>query len=340
MRAHVVNGVTGGMRGRLTINSSLPSRAVQSIILPKGKQVGVGRNVYSADRSAATNFLTQTKSDDPGPDRFNSEAETKPLGEAKMKRALVLGTAMAIMVAAGAPAFAQFSSALNESEATAKEAKASQQRIDQLDDQTSSMINQYRANLKQLEAANRYNASLNRNLASQQRQIERLRNDITNVAGLQRGMQPLMEDMLATLEDVVNADIPFDLDERRARVDRLKKMMDDSQSSAAQKYRLIIEAYQIENEYGRTIQAYEGSVDDGGQLLTGEFLRVGRISLMFKTPDDSVLKIWDAKAKAWTNLDKSYLPDVRLGLRMAKEQTAPDLLPVPVPAPTKAAAAQ
>ena len=257
-----------------------------------------------------------------------------------MKRALVLGSALAMMIAAGAPAFAQFSSALNESEATAKEAKASQQRIDQLDDQTSTMVNQYRANLKQLEAANRYNASLNRNLASQQRQIERLRTDITNVAGLQRGMQPLMEDMLATLEDVVNADIPFDLDERRARVDRLKKMMDDSQSSAAQKYRLIIEAYQIENEYGRTIQAYEGSVDDGGQLLTGEFLRVGRVSLMFKTADDSVLKIWDRDQKGWVNLNKSYLPDVRLGLRMAKEQTAPDLLPVPVKAPTKAAAAQ
>ncbi len=256
------------------------------------------------------------------------------------KKALVLVSAAAMFVAMGAPAFAQFSSALNESEATAKEAKASQQRVDQLDDQTASLLNDYRANLKQLEAATRYNASLNRNITAQQRQIERLRLDIENVSGLQRAMQPLMEDMLATLGEVVAADLPFNIDERTGRVDRLNKVMGDPSISAAQRYRLIVEAYQIENEYGRTIGAYEGSIDDGGELRTGEFLRVGRIALMFKTADDSVLKIYDKDQKAWVNLNKSYLPDVRLGLRMAKEQTAPGLLPVPVKAPTSAAASQ
>jgi len=255
-------------------------------------------------------------------------------------RALVLGSTAAIVIAFGGSAFAQFTSALNESEATAKEAKASQQRVEQLDDQTTNLINDYRANLKQLEAATRYNASLNRNVQAQQRQLERLRTDIENVSGLQRGMQPLMEDMLATLGAIVEADLPFNLDGpdgRLARVDRLGKVMNDPDLSAAQRYRLIVEAYQIENEFGRTIGAYEGSIDDGGTLRTGEFLRVGRVALMFKTADDSVLKIWDKDQKGWVNLNKSYLPDVRLGLRMAKEQTAPALLPVPVKAPTKAA---
>ncbi|HNR75631.1 MAG TPA: DUF3450 domain-containing protein [Parvularculaceae bacterium] len=256
------------------------------------------------------------------------------------KRALVLGSAAAMVVAFGAPAFAQFSSALNESEATAREARTSQQRVEQLDDQTTALINDYRANLKQLEAATRYNASLNRNITAQQRQLERLRLDIENVSGLQRAMQPLMEDMLAALGDIVEADLPFSIDERRGRVDRLNKMMGDPDVSAAQRYRLIVEAYQIENEYGRTIGAYEGSIDDGGELRTGEFLRVGRVALMFKTADDSVLKIWDKDQNGWVDLNKSYLPDVRLGLRMAKEQTAPGLLPVPVKAPTQAAGAQ
>lgn len=257
-----------------------------------------------------------------------------------MKKALGLVSAMAIVIAAGAPAYAQFSTALNESEATAKEAQASQQRVEQLDDQTTQMINQYRANLKQLEAATRYNASLNRNIINQQRQAERLRADIDNVSGLQRGMQPLMEDMLATLGEIVAADLPFLMQERQDRVARLNSTMSDTSISAAQRYRLIVEAYQIEAEYGRTIGWYEGSIDDGGELRTGEVLRVGRIALIFKTGDDSVLKIYDKKSGGWINLDKSYLPDVRTGLRMAKEQTAPALLPVPVPAPTKNASAQ
>lgn len=256
------------------------------------------------------------------------------------KRALVLGSAAAMIIAMSAPAFAQFSSALNESEATSKEAKASQQRVEQLDDQTTSLVNDYRANLKQLESVTRYNASLNRNIAAQQRQLERLKLDIENVSGLQRAMQPLMEDMLATLGDIVAADLPFNIEDRQNRVERLNKVMGDPSMSAAQRYRLIVEAYQIENEYGRTIGAYEGSIDDGGTLRTGEFLRVGRVALMFKTADDSILKIWDKDQKAWVNLNKSYLPDIRLGLRMAKEQTAPGLLPVPVKAPTRASEAQ
>ncbi|MGE0408659.1 MAG: DUF3450 domain-containing protein [Amphiplicatus sp.] len=252
-----------------------------------------------------------------------------------MKRAAIFGSVAAAVAILGAPAQAQFSSALDESQATANEAKASQQRIDQLDDQTAALLNDYRANLKQLEAARRYNASLQRNIEAQSRQIARLSADIENVGVLQRAMLPLMEDMLAALEQLVAADLPFDLGARTERVQRLKSAMENPEVSAAQRYRLIVEAYQIENELGRTIGFYEGSINDNGVELTGEFLRVGRIALVFKTPDDSVLKIWDQGAGGWTNLNKSYLPDIKLGFRMAKEQTAPDLLPVPVKPPVK-----
>jgi multidrug efflux pump subunit AcrA (membrane-fusion protein) len=237
----------------------------------------------------------------------------------------------------GAPAHAQFSSALDESQATANEAKASQQRIDQLDDQTAALLNDYRANLKQLDAARRYNASLQRNIEAQERSKVRLAADIENVGVLQRAMLPLMEDMLKTFGELVGADVPFDIAGRQQRVNNLLGVMDNPEVSVAQRYRLIVEAYQIEMEFGRTIGTYAGSIDDNGQERSGEFLRVGRIALIFKTGDDSVLKIWDTGQGGWADLNKSYLPDVRLGLRMAKEQTAPSLLPVPVKAPTRAA---
>jgi len=254
-----------------------------------------------------------------------------------MKRVSMLASAAAMFALIGAPAQAQFSNALNESQSTANEAKSSQQRIDQLDDQTAALLNDYRANLKQLEAARRYNASLQRNIEAQQRQIGRLATDIENVGVLQRAMLPLMEDMLKTFGDMVNADIPFDVANRQDRINRLNAMMDDPTISVAQRYRLIVEGYQIENEFGRTIGTYTGAITDDGTERSGEFLRVGRIALIFKTGDDSVLKIWDKDQKGWVNLSKSYLPDVRLGLRMAKEQTAPGLLPVPVKAPVRAA---
>lgn len=255
-----------------------------------------------------------------------------------MKKRVVFLGSVAAFVALGAAAFAQqFSQSLNEAEATAKESAASQQRVDQLDDQATGALNDYRANLKQLEAARRYNQSLERQVAAQQRSIETLTLDIANVSGLQRAMQPLMEDMLDGLQKFVDADAPFDIAERQARVARLRGLMNDPNSSAAQRYRLIVEAYQIENEFGRTLGAYQGSIPNGGETISGDFLRVGRVALMFKTPDDSVAKIWDAGAGAWADLDRSNLAALRVGLRMARGQAAPDLLPVPVKPATSAA---
>lgn len=254
-----------------------------------------------------------------------------------MKKAAILGSAAIMLAVLGAPAQAQFSTALGVSEQTAKETEASQARIDQLDDQTAVLLNDYRANLKQLEAARRYNASLTRNIEAQEAEIERLRADIDNVEGLQRATQPLMEDMVAGFEQLVNADLPFLVEERGARVARLNALLDNPSQSAAQKYRLIVEAYQIENEYGRTIGAYEGSIGSGEEALTGEFLRIGRIALIFKTPDDSVLRIYDKSQGDFVNLSKGdYLQDVKFGLRMAKEQTAPDVFFVPVKPPAAA----
>ncbi len=250
-----------------------------------------------------------------------------------MNKTAILGSAAAMLAVLGAPAQAQFSQALDTSEQTARDTAASQGRIDQLDDQTAALLNDYRANLKQLEAARRYNESLRRNIEAQESEITRLREDIDNVEGLQRATQPLMEDMVARFGQLVDADLPFEVEDRAQRAARLSAVLDNPSMSAAQRYRLIVEAYQIENEYGRTIGAYEGTIGSGEEALTGEFLRVGRIALIFKTPDDSVLRIYDKSAGDFINLDRSYLQDVKFGLRMAKEQTAPDVFFVPVKPP-------
>ena len=247
-----------------------------------------------------------------------------------MKRLGLLGSAAMVLAVISVPAQAQFKSALDTSERTARESATSQQRVDSLDDQTAALLNDYRANLKQLEAARRYNASLNRNIEAQQRELTRLQEDINNVEGLQRAMQPLMEDMANTFGQLIGADLPFRVAERSARAARISSILDNPSMSAAQKYRLIVEAYQIENEFGRTINAYEGVIGEGEGQLTGEFLQVGRVGLFFKTPDDSVLRAWDSDAGDYVDLPRSYLQDIKFGLRMAKEQTAPDIFFIPV----------
>lgn len=210
----------------------------------------------------------------------------------------------------------------------------SQEQIDEVDARIQSLLNDFRANLKQLEQLNRYNASQRRQVEAQRREMASLREDINNIASLQRAVQPLMEDMVEGLEQLVEADVPFLIEERRDRVERLKQVMEDPERSPAQRYRLIVEAYQIENEYGRTIESYRGNIEvDGREYENVEFLRVGRVALVFKTDDDDVLKYFNVDTRSWMDLDKSFLAAIKRGSRVAREQIPPELMYIPVGAP-------
>lgn len=227
--------------------------------------------------------------------------------------------------------------ALDTSRTVAQETGRSQQRVDELDTRTQNLIGDYRANLKQLEQLNRYNASQQRQVDAQRREIESLQRDISNIASLQRAVQPLMEDMLDALENLIEADVPMLLTERRERIERLRGIMDDPGRSPAQRYRLVVEAYQIENEYGRTIESYRDSIEvDGRRYENVDFLRIGRIALIFRTDDDEVLKRYDTESGSWVDLDKSYLSYVKTASRIAREQIPPDLMFIPVTAPQSA----
>ncbi len=240
---------------------------------------------------------------------------------------------MALFATAVVPASAQFQSALRESQATADEAKRSQQRINELDTDTAELLNQFRADQKQLDASRRYNRSLERTIENQDRRVSRLQEDIDNVSGLQQAVEPLMEDMVGAFEQFVENDLPFNLEGptgRLARATRVRETLEDPAKSAAEKYRTIIEGYKLENEFGRTMNYYTGGINLDGTEIEGEFLQVGRVELIFKTADDSLLKRWNNQTKAWEDLNASYVPDIKVAMRMAKGQMAPGLFALPM----------
>jgi hypothetical protein len=141
-----------------------------------------------------------------------------------------------------------------------------------------------------------------------------------------------MQQMVETLDQFVKLDVPFLLEERSARVQNLKDMMGRADVTISEKYRRILEAYQIELEYGRTLDAYEGRLGTGADAPTVEFVRLGRVSLMYRTLDGAKVGYWDADQKKWVE-DASYREDIQQALRVARGQGAKELLTVPVPAP-------
>ncbi|MES2625986.1 MAG: DUF3450 domain-containing protein, partial [Pseudomonadota bacterium] len=162
-----------------------------------------------------------------------------------------------------------------------------------------------------------------------------IQTQLVEIETTNREVLPLMERMVATLEQFVAADIPIFLEERTKRVRDLQDLMAQSNVTISEKYRRILEAYLIELQYGSTLSAYEGSLGSGADARTVQFVQLGRVSLMYQTLDGSETGYWDAQAKNWV-VDDSYAESVAQALSVARAEGAPELLNVPVPAPQEA----
>jgi len=207
-------------------------------------------------------------------------------------------------------------------------AQKSQQQIDNLSDDTTQMLAEYRETLRQTDSLRAYNDQLNKLVISQKAELESIDLQLRNIETTQRDIVPLMLNMIDTMVKFVELDVPFLPEERQQRVQQLQTLMERADVTLSEKYRRILEAYQVETEYGRTIEAYQGELTVGEDSRTVDFLRIGRVSLYYLTLDGLEAGIWNQQQ--WTKLDDSYRQSISQGLKVAKKQLPPDLLVLPV----------
>lgn len=192
-------------------------------------------------------------------------------------------------------------------------------------------VEQYREVLREISALEVYNSLLQRQIEDQERQLENIQQASEGVPDLQRQIPPLLTRMVDGLDEFVSLDLPFYEEERNERVAELQTMLEDSSISLAQKMRRVLDAYQIEVEYGRTAEAYQGQLELDGNIRRVNFLKLGRIALLYQTVDDTGQSgIWDPEAEEWVELSGRYGNSVRQALRMARNQVAPDLVMLPL----------
>jgi hypothetical protein len=258
------------------------------------------------------------------------------------KRLLLNAILVAILPLSFAPSvFAQATvdQITKEGEQRAAAGAAEQQRVEQIANQTDDLVAEYNTLSKVVDGLVTYNSLLQRQVDNQEEEKAALAESIQNVALIERQIIPMMTRMLDSLEVFIQLDTPFLLTERTERVERLRGMMERSDVSSAEKFRRVIEAYQIENDYGRTIEAYKGSVPIDGNQQEVDFLRIGRVSLAYQSVGGAHTGTWDKDAGDsgdWVELDASeFKNQVADGIRVARKQVAPDLQVVPVAAPSE-----
>jgi uncharacterized protein DUF3450 len=236
-----------------------------------------------------------------------------------------------VPAAFAAPAGAQLQEALTQQVQVDREAAQNQNELNQIRERTQDASARFQQATADAESLERFNRQLEEQVRMQNEEVASIEKQLVDIETTTREVQPLMLRMVDTLAEFIRLDVPFYLDDRMARLNELKDLMPRADIVISEKYRKILEAYQIELDYGQIFTTYEGKLGTGPDARTVEFAQLGRVSLMYRTLDGSETGYWDQQKREWV-ADPSYREAIERAIEVAKGGD-PDLLTVPVPPP-------
>ncbi len=255
--------------------------------------------------------------------------KTKNLKARSLYSALALGVALMTPMAGAEDTL---SSTLSVQQKTDKASKSSQKKVDKLSNQTQELLADYKGVIRQVEALKIYNRQLQKVVNNQQAEIDSMLSQIKTLDQTNIEITPLMLKMIDALGQFVDLDVPFQLKERKDRVAGLRANMENPNITTSERYRKILEAYQIENDFGRNIESYKSSLGEGDETRTYNFLRIGRVALLYQSLDGQETGQWNKESRQWEVLPESYRSGVNQGIRIALKQAPHNLIKLPVAA--------
>lgn len=247
----------------------------------------------------------------------------------KAFRMSLLAGAAALLAASGA--HAQLDRALQVARESTVAGASTQTTINQLADAADNDERAYLALREQIESQEIFLEQQRVFLESQAIELTELESQLERVGNIERDLTPMLLEMFVALEDFVAQDLPFRLTERVERLDRIRGDLENAQILPAERYRVLLNAYEIEAAYGRSLEAYSEQVEIDGVPYSGEFLQIGRVALIRDVAGN--LEIMTKDNQSWRPVPASMANDVNRAFRIAKEVTTPEVFIAPLPGP-------
>ncbi len=217
---------------------------------------------------------------------------------------------------------------------TTRAAVESQETITRLSTSANSLFEEFQLENDNLEALMVLNAGWRRQIAVQERELDTINESIAEVRNVTQELPMLMQKMISSMEQFVELDMPFHLEQRRQRIEFVRRAIDDPSVSNAERFRQILVLYQTENNYGRTHETYPTTLTIDGVERDVDILRVGRVALVYQTKDRSMSGAWDPEARQWVRLsDGDYRSAINQGIRVSSGIIAPEIIELPITAP-------
>nr|WP_174208807.1 DUF3450 domain-containing protein [Vibrio rumoiensis] len=210
-------------------------------------------------------------------------------------------------------------------------AQNAQQKIDANSDQSFQLQAEVERLQDQIDNLSLYQAHLKKLVASQEAEKVSIDEQLTNITETRQGVVPLMYHMIDGLQASLEQGVPVRMASREKRLDELKTLMGRADISEAEKYRRILEAYQIEIDYGSKLGVYEGQIklsqDDIRQV---DLLYVGKVVLLARSKDAQHAWLWSQSQKQWQDVSADQKSDINQAYALANKQQAPSLLHLPL----------
>lgn len=207
---------------------------------------------------------------------------------------------------------------------------SSQKRIDASAEKTLTLKAEIEQLQKEVNNLQVYRQHLTSLVNSQQQEVISLERQIDEIKSTRQGIVPLMYQMIDGLKQITAEDVPIKLEQRNQRIAKLEKMMVRADVSDAEKYRRILEAYQIELDYGTKLGLYQGQLSIDGESRQADVLYLGRLSLVARSLNGNSFWAWDQNVKQWSEVDPSMKSELDKAFSMAAKQVAPSLITLPV----------
>jgi hypothetical protein len=248
------------------------------------------------------------------------------------KKSLIASTIIgALALTASNFASADALTELQKAEAkTFQASKKSQQKIDNIYEQTITLLGEYRVTVDESDTLSQYNDHIQLMVNDQLANIKSLEDQIDGIEKTKQGIVPLMYRMIDTLDKFVELDIPVNIENRKERVANLRDIMGESNVSVSEQFRMVLEAYEIEANYGTVFDAYQGELDLGDRKITADFVHMGRISLVAQSLDMKNVWVWNNETRGWEELGDEYLKPIKDAIAMARNQLPKNLTKLPI----------
>lgn len=166
-------------------------------------------------------------------------------------------------------------------------------------------------------------AALDQSLADLERRIAEWN-------GLDDSLQVALKSLCGVLEPGVLDDLPFRAGDRQMRLAELESDVARPDASPAEKVGRLFDLLQTEAAYGITSDVSEQKVAVGADTLFAQVLRVGNLSLLWRTPDGKRGGRYDRATNSWIELPANSRGRIKRAIDMASRKRPVEVISLPV----------